>query len=520
MGNNHSHPSSPTTSAVSTGRPSTDTAASRSRPNSRKRHTLQPKSAERPLASLDEAIPPQADSRPGVDLLVTGPNAAAARLGTSSAQPLPIGGGGSAQPRGIRAVSLRYKTGRQSPSLGSPLQHGPVFACESPSNYASSLVEAGLPAEPSALGPQRLAPPPGLDQPWAEPSLEDGEDRVMSSSQTAPRPIRRPSRRTNAVPEFFPATLPTPSVLASRNSVSAGSPAVVQHESRSPLPSGLAKPPASVLPPAAGAAVPTTIQWQGMAESVYMSGSFNDWRHKIRLTPSAQNPALFTATLPLPPGTHFLKFIVDEEWKCDPHLAAAPDDDGNLVNYIRVESPAVPVTKAPPAGAGSRPDDTGPSPSRLSDNYAVHPSDFNASLPKIDGLALDSSLSNSPPGAYTSTIPEHLYHPHHHHHHHHHANAGGPPKPQQPPTLPPHLSNVLLNHSHSHHNAPSQPHVRTFQPEDPSHSVPVPNHVVLNHLFACSIRAGVMAIASTTRYRKKYMTTVYYKPFFSPPSAQ
>ncbi|KAJ1977232.1 galactose metabolism- protein [Dimargaris xerosporica] len=513
MGNNHSHPSSPTTSAASTG---LDTGPSRSRPNSRKRHTFQPSSAERPL---DEPIPPQTDPRPGVDLPATGPNAATTRLGTSPVQPLPIGG--SAQPRGIRAVSLRYKTGRQSPSLGSPLQHGPVFACESPSNYASSLVDAGPPAEPSALGSQRLVPPPGLDQPWVEPSLEEGEDRVTSSSQTAPRPIRQPSRRTNAVPEFFPATLPTPSVLASRNSVLADSPAAAHHESRSPLPLGLAKPPVSVLPLAASGTVPTTIQWQGMAESVYMSGSFNDWRHKIRLTPSAQSPALFTATLSLPPGTHFLKFIVDEEWKCDPHLAAAPDDDGNLVNYIRVEPPApsIPMAEAQPAGASPTLDDAGHLPGRLGDNHALHSSDFNTSLPKIAGLALDSSLSNSPPGPYTSTIPEHLYHPHHHHHHHH-ANAGGPPKPQQPPTLPPHLSTVLLNHSHSHHNAPSRAHVRTSQPEDPSHSLPVPNHVVLNHLFACSIRAGVMAIASTTRYRKKYMTTVYYKPFISAPSAQ
>ena len=43
-------------------------------------------------------------------------------------------------------------------------------------------------------------------------------------------------------------------------------------------------------------------------------------------------------------------------------------------------------------------------------------------------------------------------------------------------------------------------------------NLPVPNHVTLNHLFALSVRDGVMGIASTVRYRKKYMTIVYYRP--------
>jgi len=42
--------------------------------------------------------------------------------------------------------------------------------------------------------------------------------------------------------------------------------------------------------------------------------------------------------------------------------------------------------------------------------------------------------------------------------------------------------------------------------------MPVPSHVVLQHLCTSAIRNGVLAVATTTRYRKKYMTTVYYKP--------
>ena len=59
----------------------------------------------------------------------------------------------------------------------------------------------------------------------------------------------------------------------------------------------------------------------------------------------------------------------------------------------------------------------------------------------------------------------------------------------RPPLLPPHLERVILNSS--------------SVSKDDNSGLPVPHHVVLNHLYACSIRDGVMAVASTTRYRKK-----------------
>lgn len=42
--------------------------------------------------------------------------------------------------------------------------------------------------------------------------------------------------------------------------------------------------------------------------------------------------------------------------------------------------------------------------------------------------------------------------------------------------------------------------------------LPVPSHVVLHHLSTSAIRNGVLAVADSTRYRKKYLTTIYYKP--------
>ncbi|KAF8956502.1 hypothetical protein BDZ97DRAFT_1925406 [Flammula alnicola] len=47
---------------------------------------------------------------------------------------------------------------------------------------------------------------------------------------------------------------------------------------------------------------------------------------------------------------------------------------------------------------------------------------------------------------------------------------------------------------------------------DDNSVLPVPSHVVLHHLCTSAIRNGVLAVANTTRYRKKYLTTIYYKP--------
>jgi len=47
---------------------------------------------------------------------------------------------------------------------------------------------------------------------------------------------------------------------------------------------------------------------------------------------------------------------------------------------------------------------------------------------------------------------------------------------------------------------------------DDASVLPVPSHVVLHHLSTSAIRNGVLAVGSTTRYRQKYLTTIYYKP--------
>ncbi|KAF6041528.1 alc [Bugula neritina] len=70
-----------------------------------------------------------------------------------------------------------------------------------------------------------------------------------------------------------------------------------------------------------------------------------------------------------------------------------------------------------------------------------------------------------------------------------------------PPILPPHLLQVILNKDVSDHLEPGM--------------LPEPNHVMLNHLYALSIKDGVMVLSDTSRYKKKYVTTLLYKPIDS-----
>ncbi|KAI8915992.1 immunoglobulin E-set [Gorgonomyces haynaldii] len=83
---------------------------------------------------------------------------------------------------------------------------------------------------------------------------------------------------------------------------------------------------------------PVIITWAHGGNAVFLTGSFNNWKQKIRLQKSTQD---FTTVVDMPPGKHNLKFIVDDEWKCSEDLPTASDADGNLVNYIEVAEDAM-----------------------------------------------------------------------------------------------------------------------------------------------------------------------------------
>ncbi|KAG0329650.1 hypothetical protein BG000_012013 [Podila horticola] len=243
--------------------------------------------------------------------------------------------------------------------------------------------------------------------------------------------------------------------------------------------------------------VPTIITWSQGGTNVYVTGTFNNWKQKVRLNKSTSD---FSTILNLPPGTHRIKFIVDDEWKCSAELSAATDAEGNLVNFLEVAdeeqdeleggqdtpingSPIGSYTDQIPSYAQSG---TSSPQSSASGSEAILPLTAINTTPGAEGTTQPpASSGRDSPSSVTSSSSSKMF-----------ASTSSFSN-DPPPALPPHLEKVILN------NVPSK--------EDNS-VLPVPNHVVLNHLYACSVKEGVLSISVTSRYRKKYITTVFIKP--------
>lgn len=87
---------------------------------------------------------------------------------------------------------------------------------------------------------------------------------------------------------------------------------------------------------------PCLFRWtKKVVSNVFVGGSFNNWGTLIPLEAEPDTfdrGILYTLTLYLPPGIHYYKFLVDNEWKYDPELAFAADEFGNLNNFIDIVS--------------------------------------------------------------------------------------------------------------------------------------------------------------------------------------
>ena len=156
----------------------------------------------------------------------------------------------------------------------------------------------------------------------------------------------------------------------------------------------------------------------------------------------------FVALVDLPVGEHQFKYFVDNEWTHDKQVPTAVSDCGTTNNVITIQQ-----------------------------------DDFEAfSALDMDSRATNVSNKRGPEAEFGQEIP---------------GLSSFESKPG-PPILPPHLLQVILNKDTPLSCEP------TLLPE--------PNHVMINHLYALSIKDGVMVISSTQRFRRKYVTTLLYKP--------
>ncbi|KAI9847808.1 MAG: hypothetical protein M1837_001701 [Sclerophora amabilis] len=252
--------------------------------------------------------------------------------------------------------------------------------------------------------------------------------------------------------------------------------------------------------------VPTLVEWKQKGEKVYVTGTFANWNRKFRLHRSEGRDGL-SSTIPLPPGTHHLKFIVDGDMRTSDDLPTAVDYTNILVNYIEVSADSIPTTSDSTAAQPGSTDDRTDPPAQAHPPAGVHPPLVLPSTPTTK-----PSVAPAPPNAtesltattakaksYTSKIPQYLLDldaPED-------SSAYGrasvaishlPP----PPSLPLFLGKSILNGS--------------TPMKDDSSVLTMPNHTVLNHLATSSIKNNVLATSGTTRYKRKYITTVMFKP--------
>jgi len=73
------------------------------------------------------------------------------------------------------------------------------------------------------------------------------------------------------------------------------------------------------------------------AETVLLVGDFSKWDEApIKMTPGGSN-GVWQAKVPLAPGRHHYRFIVDGEWKNDPdQQELVPNSFGTLNNVVEI----------------------------------------------------------------------------------------------------------------------------------------------------------------------------------------
>ncbi|POS74300.1 hypothetical protein DHEL01_v207308 [Diaporthe helianthi] len=228
--------------------------------------------------------------------------------------------------------------------------------------------------------------------------------------------------------------------------------------------------------------VPTRLEWLRGGERVYVTGTIFQWNRKQRLHPVEGCPGAFATTINILPGTHHIRFLVDNNMQTSPDLPTTVDFGNNLVNYIEVSPDDVPAT----------PQEAARTPQEREDKQLAEAEELKARQPK-DKQVL-------PVEAFSRVYPQYLldYDNEPEDSPISQAAAAAIEKLPTPPSLPGFLSKPILN-------------AATLLKDDNS-VLNMPNHTTLNHLATSSIKNGTLAVSATTRYRDKYVTTIIYKP--------
>ncbi|KAI9672224.1 MAG: hypothetical protein M1831_002038 [Alyxoria varia] len=296
--------------------------------------------------------------------------------------------------------------------------------------------------------------------------------------------------------------------------------------------------------PPAGPTLDTLIEWKQDGERVYVTGSFSGWnkKHRLHRNGPSKDPNALSAMIPLPAGTHHLTFLVDGSMRVASHMPTAVDYTNVLINYIEVSVDDLPKPTAPvdiPGGARApprmpvenqqipssyHPPQTLPPPSpnlrptAPSTAPSAGPSGIASPAEQKSAPGSQSHLPQQPQEEQTQAPADLARQKRFFTDKHYHnripkfledldaaedstrfARASAVLSTQPvPPSLPMFLNKSILNGQ--------------LPMKDDASVLSMPNHTVLNHLATTSIKNHVLATSATTRYKRKYVTTILHKP--------
>lgn len=299
--------------------------------------------------------------------------------------------------------------------------------------------------------------------------------------------------------------------------------------------------------------VPVEIKWVNSVKEklnkVAIIGLFSQWRDVVKLKPLANHNNEYSVTVSLPLGVHKLLYIINNEYRVSEQLPTATDQEGIFFNWFEILDPQklfnhshgqlTHSTLAPFDAniiqvAGQH--DTSAIQRKLNSFLAkvskenkgdfehVEHSDEPTFESYNERLSFLSTYPEKAPAAYSSDIPEMF------HNYDYFKNMSPDYELPEPPQLPAHLNNVLLNKISSNqqqNHAQNIPHLgHDLQKRPPLRRADssyyasnhealhllIPNHVILNHLMTTSIRNDVLTVACITRYSGKFVTQIMHLP--------
>lgn len=320
--------------------------------------------------------------------------------------------------------------------------------------------------------------------------------------------------------------------------------------------------------------VPVRIKWVNQTREqiakVSIIGSFSNWRDVIKLKRSNINNNEYYTTIKLPLGVHKLLYVVNNEYRVLEWLPTATDQEGIFFNWFEVLDPQHLFNSSGTHSKNSSTDEVNivqmagehnatqiqkKSNSflikmskkeketqhehveyleALSNEYPYLSSQDSSLVPSHEPSFL--SLLGDPENSkeeitYSSEIPEMLVD------YDFFKDKAPDYELPEPPQLPAHLNNVLLNKMSAQQQPPPStgpqslaippfggdpafPKRPTLRRADSSYYASnkeayhrsIPNHVILNHLMTTSIRNDVLTVACITRYSGKFVTQIMHSP--------